>query len=203
MTDSLTLSIPYMEMLPTVAQLLTAMDEKKDIRIQAELLALLPDPATVPFRTLLEAAARKFAKIEPIEAKYTALVREEEELLAKQKQLAALASSSTKWGPKKLPSGETSYSVSSKLEKIQQELDQMTPTLLTLREEIAPLLSQLRGLDLFFQDQTELKEWEQQNYSGKLPDCIRETLDEEEKEFLGENYAVLRLHKALVTSHCE
>ena len=188
--------MPYMKMVPLIAELKTHLGAPSrsaatNERI-AELMALLPAKDTLTFSTTLEMAAENYAHQHPILQRIKALEDEETAELAKMEELKKLAA--VKWGPKKLPTGETQTSVQKRLDALTAELDGLTEKAKALDERMAPLLDTLKELDATYKNQAEVDAWAARGYTGEVPVCVLERQQWEEAELL-EGAEVLPLRR--------
>jgi hypothetical protein len=187
--------MPYMKMVPLIAELKThlgAPSAATNKRID-ELMALLPAKDTLTFSTTLEMASEDYAHQRPILQRIKALEDEETAELAKMEELKKLAA--VKWGPKKLPTGETQTSVQKRLDTLTAELDGLTEKAKALDERMAPLLEMLKELDATYKNQADVDAWAARGYTGEVPVCVLERQQWEEAEFL-EGAEVLPLRRS-------
>lgn len=189
----------YMEMLPIVAELSTTWDwhdapgrtaaEKATVTSKIEgLIARLPPKESVPFWQLLEAAGRGYAALMPAIRRVRELETEETRLLNQQEELRKI--SSVKWGPKKLPSGETATSLDQKLAAVRKELDGFMDQVNALDERVSPFLDQLKALDTANRNKAEVDAWAARGYTGPTPACVVERLRLDAEEFLAGSVAL-------------
>jgi len=191
----------YMKMVPIVAELKTywachdsaartpverAAYQKKIV----ELTALLPPKESLLFTDTVEMAAEDYARQKPLIQRIKKLEEEETAELDKMEELKKLTT--VKWGPKKLPSGETQTSVQKKLDALKAELDELTEKAKELDERMAPLIASLKELDATYKAQADVDAWASRGYTGEVPACIVARRLQDADEFLAEA-EVLRL----------
>lgn len=189
----------YMEMLPIVAELSTTWDwhdaagrtpaEKATVVPKIEgLIARLPPKETVPFWGLLETAARGYAVLMPAVRRVRELEAEETKLLDQQEELRKI--SAVKWGPKKLPSGETATSLDQKLTAARKEMDGLMDRVKAVDDRISPFLDQLKSLDTANRNKADVDAWAARGYTGPTPACVVERSRLDAEEFLAGSVAL-------------
>jgi hypothetical protein len=185
----------YMEMLPIVAELSTTWSwhdapdrtttEKLTSATKIEgLIARLPSKETVRFWQLLEAAGHGYAVLMPAIRRVQELEAEETRLLNLQEELGKI--SAVKWGPKKLPTGETATSLEKGLTAVRKELDGLMDRVKVLDERSSPLIEQLKTLDEAIRNEADVNAWAARGYTDPIPVCVVERMRWEEEEFLAD-----------------
>jgi DNA repair exonuclease SbcCD ATPase subunit len=191
----------YMKMVPIVAELKahwawhdaaarTPAERAAAQKKIAEMAAMLPPKETLLFADTVEMAAEDYAQQKPLIQRIKKLEEEETAELEKMEELKRLAA--VKWGPKKLPSGETQTSVQKKLDALKAELDGLTEKVKALDERMAPLIESLKELDATYKAQADVDAWAARGYTGEVPACIVARRLRDADEFLAEA-EVLRL----------
>ncbi len=201
----MTAAMTYMEMLPIVAELSTAWKwHDAPVRTAAEkasampkieaLLARLPPKESVPFWRLLEAAADGYAEMTPAIRRVRELEAEETRLLDQQEELRKI--SAVKWGPKKLPSGETATSLEKKLEAVRKEVDGLMDRVKSLDEHTGPYIDRLKSIDTANRNKAEVDAWAARGYTDPTPACVVERSRLDAEEFLANSVALPRPGRA-------
>ena len=145
-------AMTYMEMLPIVAELSTtwnwldsagrtAAEKATAMTKIEELTARLPSKESAPFWKLVEDAASGHATLMPAIRRVRELEAEETRLLDLQEELRKI--SAVKWGPKKLPTGETATSLEKGLTTARKELDELMEKVKSMDEKVSPLVERL------------------------------------------------------------
>ena len=147
-----------------------------------ELTARLPSKESVPFWKLVEDAASGHATLMPAIRRVRELEAEETRLLDLQEELRKI--SAVKWGPKKLPTGETATSLEKGLTTARKELDELMEKVKSMDERVSPLVERLKILDQVITDEAAVNAWAARGYTDPVPVCVVERMRWEEEEFL-------------------
>jgi hypothetical protein len=188
-------AMTYMEMLPIVAELSTtcswcyaagrtAAEKATAMTKIEELTARLPPKESVPFWKLMEDAASGHATLMPAIRRVRELEAEETRLLDLQEELRKI--SAVKWGPKKLPTGETATSLEKGLTTARKELDELMEQVKEMDKRVSPLIARLKILDQVITDEAEVNAWASRSYTDPVPTCVVERMRWEEAEFLAD-----------------
>jgi hypothetical protein len=188
-------AMTYMEMLPIVAELSTtwnwldsagrtAAEKATAMTKIEELTARLPSKESAPFWKLVEDAASGHATLMPAIRRVRELEAEETRLLDLQEELRKI--SAVKWGPKKLPTGETATSLEKGLTTARKELDELMEKVKSMDERVSPLVERLKILDQVITDEAAVNAWAARGYTDPVPVCVVERMRWEEEEFLAD-----------------